>query len=99
MIGEQGKDPRQTPGQHRLASTRWAMQQQMMPACGCDLDRSTCQSLTFDIRQVGPISRPGGWTRVHGISLTKTESQQLHCLGQRSDTVNSRTRNSGCVGL
>jgi hypothetical protein len=56
------EDPGNATSQHGLAGTRWTDKEQVVPACRGDLESTTRQQLTADIRKIRPIAwNVGGW--------------------------------------
>jgi len=51
-----GQDSWHAASQHALAGTRWPNKQQVVPSCGCDLERLASKGVACDIGQVGKIA-------------------------------------------
>ena len=89
---ERRKDAGQPLGEHRLAGTRRTDEQQVMAACGGDLERLPGHRLTMDVGEIGQIVGRTGWWLGGRIRPGHAVAHDVDELDQGADGMHRASR-------
>jgi hypothetical protein len=95
--GQRRQDPRQPPGEHRLARSRRPHQQEVVRARSRDLERTAGALLAANVREIGDLGRVGvlrQWLEGGHVDLAAKVRDHL---AQRRDR-NRLDAGEGCLG-
>ena len=84
---ERGKDPRQPPGEHRLARARRSREQQVVASGGGNLQRAPGESLTAHVGEVRHHADGRDQGRGRGRLRPIGASGEVDRFGQRADRI------------
>ena len=83
---ERRQDPRQPPREHRLPRAGWASQEEVVSACGPELERPPRSLLTMDVGEIGSLSRALAVRRERRLGVELELTAQIgRGLGEMAD--------------